>query len=173
MKGGQELEHLAAKAAKGDEESFVALCDAVKTNLFRAAIGILGDEGLALDAVSEAIFKAYKGIRRLKQPQYVLTWFTRIVINTAKDIHKKQKREVAQEIDINAAVGVDDYSDMYFNELIDGLPLELREIISLKYYSGFTVAEVATILKLPAGTVKSRLNRALKQLRLEALKGYE
>lgn len=168
MKGGECLESLAARAAKGDDESFVALCNAVKTNLFRVAMGILGDEALALDAVSEAVFRAYKGIRRLKEPKYVLTWFTRIVINAANDLYKRQKREFAlQEIDADAAC-VDDYSDMYFLELINGLPRELREIVSLKYYSDFTLAQVAIILKLPEGTVKSRLNRALAKLRLEA-----
>jgi len=57
----------------GDEKYFIALCDMLKTKLFRTAKGILGNESLALEAVSEAVFKAFKGIRRLRKPKYVET----------------------------------------------------------------------------------------------------
>ena len=53
--------------------------------------------------------------------------------------------------------------------MIESLQAELREIISLKYYSGYTLSEISAILNIPEGTVKSRLNRALNILRLEAL----
>jgi RNA polymerase sigma-70 factor (ECF subfamily) len=61
----------------------------------------------------------------------------------------------------------DDYSGMECAQLIESLPGELREIISLKYYSGYTLAEISAILEIPEGTVKSRLHRALGLLRLE------
>jgi RNA polymerase sigma-70 factor (ECF subfamily) len=53
--------------------------------------------------------------------------------------------------------------------MIQSLQPELREIISLKYYSGYTLREISGILGVPEGTVKSRLNRALNLLRLEVL----
>jgi RNA polymerase sigma-70 factor (ECF subfamily) len=165
--GDETLEQLAERAKKGDEESFVMLCDAVKTKLFRTAAGILGNEALALDAVSEAVFRAYKGIKRLREPKYAVTWFTRILINAANDIYRRQKREFAAET-LPGTAYHDDHSDMRFFELIEALPPGLREIISLKYYSEFTLAEISLTLKIPEGTVKSRLNRALTQLRLEA-----
>jgi len=107
VKGEETPKGLAGRASRGDEESFAALCDVLKTKLFRTAKGVLGNETLALDAVSEAVFRAFKGIRRL------------------------------------------------------------REIISLKYYSGYTLSDISAILNIPEGTVKSRLNRALNLLRLE------
>ena len=166
MEADDGLERLAGNAAKGDEDSFVALCDAVKSQLFRTAIGILGDEALALDAVSDAVFHAFKGIKRLREPKYARTWFTRILINSANDIVKRQKREYAAE-NLSDASYVDDHSDLEFFALITNLAPELREIVSLKYYSEFTLGEIALILRIPEGTVKSRLHKALKQLRLE------
>lgn len=160
------LEQLARMAAEGDEDSFVALCDRMKTPIFRAAKGILGDESLALEAVSETVFRAYKGIRRLRQPQYAATWFTRILINAANDLYRQQKHEAAIE---TATLDryYDNYDSLNFQQMIAALPLELREIVSLKYYSEFTLEEIAQTLKIPVGTVKSRLNRALKKLRME------
>ena len=166
MKGDETITPLAALAAKGDEDSFVALCDAMKTTLFRAAKGILGDDSLALDAVSEAVYRAYKGIRKLRAPQYAATWFTRILINAANDIYRRQKLEAPLDT-TNIGAYYDDYQQLDFETMIEALSPELREIISLKYYSEFTLEEISHILKMPVGTVKSRLNRALKQLRLE------
>ncbi|MCL1828972.1 MAG: RNA polymerase sigma factor [Oscillospiraceae bacterium] len=166
VRGGETYESLAELAAKGDDESFVALCDALKTVLFRTAKGILGDDRLALDAVSEAVYRAYKGIRRLRHPKYAATWFTRILINAAYDIYRTQKRETALD-EVRETACLDDYDDLEFKELISSLSPGLRKIISLKYYSEFTLEEISSILKIPVGTVKSRLNRALKQLRTE------
>ena len=161
-----ELAKFAGLAAKGDDESFAALCGLLKTPLFRTAKGILGDEALALDAVSEAVLRGYKGIKRLREPKYAATWFTRILINAAKDISKRQKREVALDMAPEKEY-YDDYGNLEFEALIASLPHKLREIVSLKYYSEFTLEEISLILKIPAGTVKSRLNRALGQLRWE------
>ena len=166
MERDESLTHLAQLASKGDEDSFVALCEAMKTTLFRTAKGILGDETLALDAVSEAVFRAYRGIRRLREPKHAATWFTRILINAANDIYKKRKIELTLDT-VHDSPYYDDHSQLDFETMIESLAPELREIISLKYYSGFTLEEISHILKTPAGTVKSRLNRALKQLRQE------
>jgi RNA polymerase sigma factor (sigma-70 family) len=166
VKGDETPEGLAGRASRGDEESFAALCDVLKTKLFRTAKGVLGNETLALDAVSEAVFRAFKGIRRLRESKYAETWFIRIVLNVAKDIKGRQKHELVMET-VPECTHYDNHSDMEFFALIESLQKELREIISLKYYSGYTLSEISEILNIPEGTVKSRLNRALNLLRLE------
>jgi RNA polymerase sigma-70 factor (ECF subfamily) len=168
MGEGEKLEYLAEQASRGNEECFVELCNALKTKLFFIFKGILGNETLALDAVSEAVYRAFKGIKRLREPRYVETWFTRIVLNAANDIYRRWKYEAAVD-KLPEGVHYDDHSNLGFSQLIESLQLELREIISLKYYSGYTLAEISVILGIPEGTVKSRLNRALKLLRLEIL----
>jgi RNA polymerase sigma-70 factor (ECF subfamily) len=161
-------EYLAEKASMGDEKCFAALCDTLKTKLFRVAKGILGNEALALEAVSEAVFQAFKGIKRLREPKYAETWFIRIVINAANDIYRRQKHEVIMET-VPEGLYFDNHSELDFNLMIKSLKPELREIISLKYYSDYTLNEISSILNVPEGTVKSRLNRALNLLRLEVL----
>ena len=161
-------EYLAKRASKGDEECFVALCNLLKTKLFRTAKGILGSETLALDAVSETIFRAFKGIKKLKEPKYAETWFVRIVLNVANDMYRKHKNEIVMET-IPEGIYYDNHSELEFNQMIESLQYELRQIISLKYYSGYTLSEISKILDIPEGTVKSRLNRALNILRLEVL----
>jgi len=166
--GNAPLEKLAEQASKGDEKCFVAFCDAMKTKLFRTAKGILGNESLALDAVSEAVFRAFKGIRKLREPKYAQTWFTRILLNTANDYYRRQKHEVVMET-VPERAYYDNHSELNFSQMIESLPHDLRQIISLKYYSGYSLSEISEILNIPEGTVKSRLNRALNLLRLEAL----
>jgi len=166
VNGSVAPEYLAGRASQGDEESFAALCGLLKTKLFRTAKGVLGEEALALDAVSEAVFRAFKGIRQLREPKYAETWFIRIVLNAANDIKRRQKHELVMET-VPEGAHYDNHSDLEFFGLIESLQPELREIISLKYYSDYTLTEIAAILRIPEGTVKSRLNRALNLLRLE------
>jgi len=164
----ETLECLAEKASKGNEECFVSICDLLKTKLFRTAKGILGNETLALDAVSESVFRAFKGIKRLREPKYVETWFIRILINAANDILRRQKHELIMET-VPEGPYYDNHLELEFKQMIDSLQPELRTIISLRYYSGYSLNEISDILKIPEGTVKSRFNRALNLLRLEVL----
>jgi len=168
LRGDETLEYLAEQASKGNEECFVMICRTLEKKLFRTAKGVLGNETLSLDAVSEAVFRAFKGIKRLREPKYVETWFIRILLNAANDIRRRQKYEIVMG-NMSEGVYYDHHSELEFSQMIESLQAELREIISLKYYSGYSLNEISTILKIPDGTVKSRLNRALNILRLEVM----
>lgn len=168
MRANETPAYLAQRASSGDEASFTALCSILQTKLFRTAKGILGDETLALDAVSEAVYRAFKGIKRLREPKHAETWFIRIVVNTARDLYRRRKHEMITDT-VPEGVHYDDHSGIECAQLLKSLQEELREIISLKYYSGYTLAEISAILQIPEGTVKSRLHRALGLLRLEVL----
>jgi RNA polymerase sigma-70 factor (ECF subfamily) len=98
----------------------------------------------------------------------VETWFIRIVLNVAKDLYRRQKFEIIMET-VPEGIYYDDHSKLEFTQMIESLQPELREIISLKYYSCYKLNEISEILNIPEGTVKSRLNRALNFLRLEVL----
>jgi DNA-directed RNA polymerase specialized sigma subunit, sigma24 homolog len=144
VKVDETPEYLAGQASLGDEESFTTLCDVLKTKLFRTAKGVLGNETLALDAVSEAVFRAFKGIKRLREPKYAETWFIRIVLNVAKDIKGRQKHEVSMET-VPEGAHYDNHGDLEFFALIESLQKELREIISLKYYSDYTLSDSSIV----------------------------
>lgn len=84
-------------AIKGDEESFEYLINTFKENLYRTAYSYVKNEEDALDVLQETIYKAYISIEKLKEPKYFKTWITRILINNALDVIKKEKRIIEIE----------------------------------------------------------------------------
>jgi len=137
----------------------------VKPRLYRTALLFLGSESLAKDAVDEAEYKAFISLKKLRHPEYFETWLTRILINECKKTLRKQKREVPYETSVEAST--EDFDSLPLKEAIRKLPQELREIVILRYFAGFTIVETAQSLDIPQGTVATRQRRALQLLKLE------
>ncbi len=161
---------LVKKAKKGDEDAFYRLVESRKENIYKIAYSYVKNKEDALDIVSEAIYKAFTSIKGLKQPKYFNTWFTRILINCAINQTKKNKKILPLDNSIIEEQGIRDVGisreesmDLY--SAIDILEEKQKTIVILKYFEGFTLTEIAEILKCPLGTVKTRLNKALKDLR--------
>lgn len=137
--------------------------------LFHVSYGILQNEDDCADAVSEAILKAYAGRRKLKNPQFFKTWLVRIVMNESYSFLRKRKRELPLNEAVTEAVETtpdfvkEEYLELY--ESMKKLMEKDRICVQLFYMEGYSVKEIATILHIPEGTVKSRLNRARKQLK--------
>lgn len=173
MKGEEQLYALAKEAAKGNDTAFIEICDILKLKLYKIAIGMLRNENLAFEAIDESVYKAYKSIKKLKQPQFVSTWFVRILLNVCHDMLQVKKKEVMiadmpnEYLQKASENTVKEYDDILIRELLHVLPENLKQIVSLKYFSDLTLTEISNILRIPIGTVKSKLNRALKRLRLE------
>jgi len=117
------------------------------------------------DAVQEAIFKAFVKLDSLREEKYFKTWLCRILIRECYKIAGALKRQQP---------ALDDYTEpYYYNEeigLYDAI-MQLnpkhRLAVTLHYIEGFSVAEIAKILKIPQGTVKSRLSKARAMLKFE------
>lgn len=91
-------------------------------------------------------------------------WLMKILVNNARMLLRKNKRFIfVDEIDPYVSVYEQDISDVW--EMVLSLDSELKTIVIMYYYQGFHVNEIAKILKIPVGTVKSRLSRARKKLR--------
>ncbi|MGL4800607.1 MAG: sigma-70 family RNA polymerase sigma factor [Cellulosilyticaceae bacterium] len=148
-----------------DKKAFASSVEGMKTQLYKTAYLYLGSEASALEVVDETIYKAYKALWQLRQPAYFNTWITRILINECKkELKRVTKTEIRESIDVGVAY---DYDALPLKEALATLPIELREIVILRYFSGYTLHEVAEALKLPQGTVVTRQRRALQLLRLE------
>ncbi|MCJ8007121.1 RNA polymerase sigma factor [Lederbergia wuyishanensis] len=152
-------------AQKGDKEAFTRLIEECELTLYRVSKGILKDDADCADAIQETILKCYHSITQLKQPKYFKTWLTRILINECNDMLKKRKKLVLLEsVD---AFGSSEKNPEEFTELKEAL-LKLddkhRIVLILFYYEEFSIKEMAQILKVREGTVKSRLNRARHRL---------
>ena len=154
-----------------EKEKFVALMKEAEATLFHVAFSILHHEQDSADAVSEAVVKAYEGKDTLRNPAYFKTWMVRIVINECYGILRKNRRQfpIAEQLfREGSSVEEDCYINAEYLDLYRAIQ-KLREkdkiCIVLFYMEGFTIPQIAEILSIPTGTVKSRLNRARKQLK--------
>lgn len=159
-------EMLVIKAKKGDKDSFAEIISEVKNQAYKIAFCYLKNEDDSLDAVCDAVEKAYYNIKKLKQPKYFKTWFIRIVINECKQQLKAKQRVIymADELYIRDSNNIiEDKIDL--QSLLEQLPSLDRLIIYMKYYLGYTLNEISQIVNLPEGTVKSKLYKNLKIMR--------
>lgn len=143
----------------------------MKGRLYRTALLYLGGEAAALDAVDEAVYRAFLSHRKLRRPEHFNTWITRILINVCNDELRRRKREPAMaELPETAA---EQFDALPLRDAVERLPRELRVVVALRYFSGYTLAETAEALDIPPGTVSSRQRKALALLRLELDDGKE
>ena len=148
-----------------NQEEYADRAQALRTRLYRTAYLYLGSEALALDAVDEAIYKGLRGCKKLRQPEYFDTWLTRILLNECSREKKRQSRfHPLAELPEPTAEELD---PLPLKEALRRLPVPLREVVILRYFSGYTLAETALALDIPQGTAATRQRRALQLLRLD------
>lgn len=137
--------------------------------MFHLAFSVLRREQDCADAVQEAVFKAYAGRDTLKKQAYFKTWIMRILLNECYSLLRRQKRLVPMEEQmLEGQVQLDDYVredylDLY--KAIDALKEKDRICVLLYYIEDYSVRQIAQIMRMPEGTVKSRLRRARIQLK--------
>ena len=140
-------------------------------SLYRVACTILKTEDEIYDAISGTTVIVFEKIHTLKNEEYLKTWLTRILINECYKIYNQNKKIIhLEEYNQEKLSYNDTYADIETRNLIKKLDRELREIVVLYYFEDFSVKEIAKILKIPEGTVKSRLSRARKKLEEKLLK---
>lgn len=145
------------------KEVFAQRVTAVQERMYRVARGYLQSEHDCLDAVSEAILKAWQKRGTLRDERLFETWLIRILIRECVNIQRRQRRVVlAEELEGSA----DPPSRIReLREAIDALPQQLRAVVVLHYMEGYSVEETASILHTFKGTVTSRLHYARLKLR--------
>ncbi|ANX10760.1 RNA polymerase subunit sigma-70 [Fictibacillus arsenicus] len=160
-----DTEQLVKKAIKGNDDAFLQLIQTYKVDLYKTALSFLRNEEEALEAIQEVTYRAYKGIRKLKEVSYFKTWLIRIMINYCNDQLKKQKRVVINE-EVLKSIGVsENHSELELKDVMLGLDDRSREILTLKYFHDLKIKDIAETMQCPEGTVKTWLNKALKALR--------
>ena len=147
------------------EQEFITRSEVIKSRLYRTALMYLGSEHDALDAVDEAIYRGFRGYKKLREETFFETWLTRILINLCKDELKRRHREVA--VEQLPEVSQEYLDTLPLKQAVAALPEELRSVIILRYFTGLTLEETAAALEIPRGTVSSRQKRALELLRLD------
>lgn len=154
-----------AKAKNGDKEAFIELINENRLNIYRVAKGILKNEYDIEDAIQNTVIKAFEKISNLKNDDLFRTWIIRILINECNDILRKNKRVVPLEDNIEKEKYDDKYENMDLTNAVSSLNEDLRNITVLYYFEDMSTVEIAKLLGIPEGTVRSRLSRAREKLR--------
>ena len=133
--------------------------------LYRVAFSILRTEDEINDAISNTTVIVFEKIHTLKNEEYFKTWLTRILINECYKIYNQNKKIIYLEnYDQEKLTYNDTYVDDEIKNVIKKLDKDLKKIVILYYFEDFSVKEISKIVKIPEGTVKSRLSRARKEL---------
>lgn len=164
---------LVERAQSGDHEAFAQLAKASFPRLYRTANLILRDSESAKDAVQDALMQAWRHIRAIRDPASWDAWLHRITVRACYKVARKEKRRNLVELHVtpdpvearvpDTSAGIDE-RDRLGREL-DRLDIDQRTVIVLHFYLDLPLVDVAEILDIPAGTVKSRLHRGLKAMR--------
>ena len=144
----------------------LAACGIGNVDFGERAIGEVDDDK-AWDACQEAWIGIVKGLRKLDDPSAFAAWAYRIVTNKCKDRLTQEARDrwLNQEFAAGSAPGQPVTESMELREAIRLLPGHMQAVLTLRYFEGFALSEIAEILGVPEGTIKSRLNRARAELK--------
>lgn len=157
---------LVARARAGDDGAFAALIKAHERSLYCTALSLLRSSWEASDAVQEAFLEAYANLQTLREPAKFRPWLARILVNICYQMLGRGRRTVpVEEVPERAAhvfIGSEETLDLM--AALRSLDEEHRWVVALRYFHDLKVDEIAAIMDCPAGTVKSRLNRALEKL---------
>jgi RNA polymerase sigma-70 factor (ECF subfamily) len=165
-------ELLVIKCQQGNKDAFDELVERWQKRLWHYACRITGSESAAWDIVQETWFAIVKGLSKLKDSAVFPQWAFRILNHKCTDWLRKQQRQ--SRLSNQLAEHAQDQPDKEQNSdekteslrlAIGKLPPDRRALLSLRYHEGFDVAQIAEILSVPEGTVKSRLHRTVNELR--------
>lgn len=165
-----EEDLLVLAAQNGNQQAFGLIYQHYQKLLLRFAFKICNDKELAKDAVQEAWIKSASSLRRLDDPRVFKSWLYRMVRWKTTDLIRQKSQQQAR---------VEEYQDERYEQqlsdavdtseeltaAINRLPALEKQMIHLFYLDELKISEIAVVLDIPVGTVKSRLNRARQMLR--------
>ena len=163
-------ELLVIKCKQGDSDAFDRLVAKWQRRLWNYAYKVTGSDSASWDIVQETWCGVIKGLRKLDDAGVFGCWVFKILNNKCTDWLRKQQSQarlnskLRDQVDDNRTPRSDNTTDS-LEAAIEKLPPDRRILLALRYKEEFDIAQIAQILSIPAGTVKSRLHRTLEQLR--------
>lgn len=177
---------LIARGAAGDQTALTELYNKTYDNVYYTVKALIRDEDTALDILQDSYLKAFRNLNTLNEPEKFRAWIKRIGHNNAVDHLRKAKPMMFSSMptdddgaeiefeDTNAANLPDVVIDQQetarlMAEIIDTLPEDQRIVISMYYYEGLSVRQIAEELGITENTVKSRLSYGRKKIETKVL----
>jgi RNA polymerase sigma-70 factor (sigma-E family) len=163
---------LGTRTASGDDPSFRDYVRSRRHALLRTAYLLTGNVADAEDLVQSALTKTYVAWNRIQDRSALDGYVRRAIVNTHISWWRRRRLEEypTDEIPDQAVVDEPESSEMQesLRRAIDRLPQRMRAAVLLRYYDDMTEAEVAEVLGVSLGTVKSTVSRAMAKLRIDA-----
>lgn len=161
---------LVLRAQSGDRDALEALLESVQAPLHRYVLRLIGNRSAADDVLQETLMRIYRKLRWLDDPAVFRPWAYRIASREAFRFLGRQQASQARHVDdaaLDAIPGLPaapvDEGDL--ERLVEEASPASRPVLILHYQHGLTIDEVAAVLGIASGTVKSRLAYGLRRLR--------
>ncbi|MFH1718192.1 MAG: sigma-70 family RNA polymerase sigma factor [Planctomycetota bacterium] len=158
-------EILVMDCQSGSVKALETLVSRWQKRLWRYAFHLTGDTEAAWDITQESWLGIIRGLSRLNDPARFRSWAYRIVTNKASDWIKKNRSAKKTSIEELPDHERMEKKDTGIRELLDKLDMRKKVVLSLYYFEQLSVPEISTALRIPNGTVKSRLHGARKELK--------
>ena len=161
-------DELAAQAAQGNLDAFGSLFTRYARDVYRLALSLGHRRADAEDLMQDTFVAALEGVSRFEGRSSVRTWLGAILIRQAsrhRRYHRLRATEVLDETAATAGTGVRDERRLDVQAMLDSLSAEHRTVLVLRELQGMSYDEIAEALRIPRGTVESRIFRARNVLR--------
>ncbi|MEX1343445.1 MAG: RNA polymerase sigma factor [Candidatus Limnocylindrales bacterium] len=162
---------LVVRAQQGDQVAFARLADAVYGRFQQLAFRILRDRELARDATQQATLSMWRKLPQLRDPARFEAWAYRTLVNECYTESKRRRRSlpaVAQD-EVREPSVEERYGTVADRDQLERafgrITLDQRVVLVMRHYLGLSTDAIAEALGVPAGTVKSRLDRGLRGMR--------
>lgn len=162
---------LIQSACDGDQEAFTALVLARVDGMYAIAYRILRDADRAEDAVQDALIRAWRDLKGLRDPDRLDAWLHRLLVNICITAATRERRRVTQisVLPFDGPPANDPLGEVFDRDLLERgfrrLPVDQRAILVLHHFLGHSHAEIAETLGIPPGTARSRLHHAHRAMR--------
>jgi len=162
---------LVSAAQRGDQAAFVDLISTRADRLYAISHRILRDVDRAEDALQDALVIAWRDLRGLRDPDRFDAWLHRVLVHVCIEQATRERRRTAnlRVLPIDGPAAPDELLTLADRDQLERgfrrLPPEQRAILVLQHYVGFSPAEIAETLGIPAGTARSRLHHAHRAMR--------
>jgi RNA polymerase sigma-70 factor, ECF subfamily len=184
---------LVRRAQAGDQQAFASLVERYQRKAYSVAVGLVKDREEAMDIAQEAFVKVYKYLDHFKGDSSFYTWLYRITVNICIDHRRKRGGDPRDHVEFDEAVRREDEGEVgvfgtrlgsnpqkaalrgelmeKIEEALQQIPENHRSILLLREVEGMSYEDLAKTLKIPKGTVMSRLFHARKKMQ-SLLSGY-
>lgn len=155
------------KAKQGDRETLLQLIMQQKEDYYKLAYVYIKNPEDALDAMEDMIVILYENIHRLRKEDSFYSWSKTILVNCCKNLLRKNKRLVSLDTireQADESPFGDKEAQIVLEQHLSRLSEKQQEVIKLRYYLDLDYQSIADILKIPVGTVKSRISTGLQIL---------